>query len=429
MNRQTIIITIILCFSVNMKSQIANENGNYKDYEESGDYKTALNLIITKVAKDSTNSRLWMEIARLYRLNQQYKQSIQAYERALQLNPENRSIIAALARVNKMIAKKDISKKLYHEFLQYEPDNIMALSDLAEIYSSDNMPDSAATYYTQLHKLDTVNVEYLYKLAYNQWNSGNFDESFKNYKKVMTIDSTYLPVVFDLARIYTKYKMPDSALYILKNNVQVYPEESKVFAELGNVYFAKNEYDNSIVWFEKALDKGYQGNEAYKRLAISYYSTHEYEKSKKCFDILFQKDSNDYKTCLYLGHLNNILDNPSKGIELLNKSLSLITPDPMTITTIYSGIADSYNLLGNYTEQINTILKRQEYLPEAYKSAKYLLDIAEIYDYKLKSKPDALKFYLSYYDEIKNLDWLSQSTKNEIISRINSLKKELHSSN
>jgi hypothetical protein len=140
---------------------------------------------------------------------------------------------------------------------------------------------------------------------------------------------------------------------------------------------------------------------------------------------LYQKDSNDYKTCLYLGNLNNIFGNPSKGIELLNRSLSLITPDPMTVTTIYSGIADSYKLLGNYKQQINTILKRQEFLPENYKSSKYLQEIAEIFDYNLKDKPNALKYYEDYYNEIKNREWLSQQSKNTIAAKIKNLKAEI----
>jgi len=424
--RHSIITTIIIIFiNQSLYSQESIQSPDIQKIEESGNYQEALFQAKKMLEQDSLNISLLIETARLYKLNQQYKNSIATYQRALKLDPANQKITIALARINNLTGTKAIAIKLYNEVLKSEPTNIMALTDLAEIYSSTKQSDSAVVYYKKLYRLDTLNVEYLYKLAFNQWSTIDMMESFANYKKALAIDSSYLPVVLDLARIYTMTKLHDSAIIILKRNINVYPEESRIYAELGSVYFALGEHDSAIPWFEKGIKLGYTGNEAYKRLATSYYSIKEFEKSKTYFEILFDKDSNDYKTCLYLGNLNNILGNPSRGLELLERAIWLITPDPMTITTLYSGIADSHKLLGNHKEQINAILKRQEYLPDSYKSEKYLQEIAEIYEYKLKDKPNALKYYEKYYAEIKNLEWLSQQAKNTIASKIKNLKTDI----
>jgi tetratricopeptide (TPR) repeat protein len=414
---------LVLTYTIEIVSQVNPDN--YNELEESGDYKNALLLTKSKLEKDTLNADLWAETAKLYRLNQQYKQSIAGYEKALKIEPLNRKYLVSLAKVNKLAGIKDGSIILYREFLQYQPKNIMALSDLAEIYGINNMPDSAANTYQKLYSIDTSNVDYLCKWAYNQWNSGKLYEAFGNYKKAYLLDSNYLPAIYDLARIYVKYKMPDSAILILKKNIKVYPQESRLYADIGNANFSKSDFINAIPNYEKAINLGFKGIDAYKRLAISYYSLHEYEKSRQSFESLIQKDTNDYKVCMYLGHIYNSLEQPEKGLGFLQKALDLIKPDPMVMATIYSGIENSYKGLGNYIEQISTIQKRQECLPKEYKSAKYLFEIAEIFESKIKDRQKALKYYQDYYSEIKNLSWLSQETKNTVIDMINKLKKGL----
>jgi tetratricopeptide (TPR) repeat protein len=377
------------------------------------------------VEKDSLNDTLWINIARLYRLNQQYKQSIDAYKQAIKINPENKKNILALAKTNMLAGNKNKSIALYKEFLLLDPHNIMALSDLAHIYSTDNLFDSAANIYKKLYFLDNSNVAYLQKWANNQWFAGDYNEAFKNYKKAYNLDSTYLPVVYDLSRIYINNKMQDSAISILDMNIKKYPDESKLYADLGNAYFSKGDYFFAIPPYEKAIELHYNGQEIYKRLAISYYSMQKFQKSKYMFESLIIKDTNDYKVCMYLGNIYTQLNDPKKGLVFFNKTIELLTPDPMIITAIYSGMADSYHATEDYTKQINCILKRQEHTPAMYNSPQYLLEIAEIYELNLKDLDNALEFYKKYYSEIEKISWFKQENKDIILSKIRELDKNI----
>lgn len=419
-------LIILLALLLNLSyaySQETNETIEISEIEENGDYQTALSKTKELLEKDSLNENLWVETARLYRLNQQYKQAISAYEKALKINPSNKKLLLSLAKTYKLAGSKDGSFSLYKEFLQFEPNNIMALSDLAQIYSSISLPDSAAETYKKLHLLDTLNVEYFQKWASNQWFSGDYKDAFKNYKKAYKIDSTYLPIVFDLARIYINNKMQDSAIAILEMNVRHSPQESRLYADLGNANFSKGDYILAIPGYEKAIKLGFRGIDAYKRLGISYFSMGEFEKAQQIFESLLLRDSTDFKIYMYLGNIYNNNVQPAKAIAFFNKAIDLLTPDPMVITAIYSGLVESYRANGDYSEQINTIIKRNENTPAQFSSPQYLFEIAQVYELDLKNKKKAVKYYQDYYNAIKDLSFYSKENKEIIMSKINKLKQ------
>lgn len=408
-------------------SQDISEPYTYKELEETGNYEKALLLVNQKLENDSLNPNLWSDAAKLYRLNQQYKKAILAIEKAIKLDPVNKRNVIFLARINKMAGKHDEAQKIYLDLLKSEPNNIMALSDLAEIYMTNKISDSAANTYQKLAGLDTLNVDYLFKWANNQWNSGNHFESLDNYKKALKIDPYYLPVIYDLSRIFVKLRMQDTAITILENNIKHYPDESGLYAETGHVYFSMADYKSAIFYFEKAVSMGQRGFELYRRLGISYYSVQEYEKSRDAFELLIKKDTSDYKICLYLGHIYNVFGQGQKSLDFLNRSLALITPDSMTLATIYSGIVRSYQIQKKYAEQIDAIIARQEIIPESYKTARYLEEIAEIYERNLNNKQKAVEYYQNYYNSVKDIEWLSKETKDQLVRKINKLQKEVKS--
>jgi tetratricopeptide (TPR) repeat protein len=425
----------ILCafnFSLIFAQTISDHNQamqTIREFEENGEFPQALDILQQLLEKDSLNATLWAEQARLYRLGQDYKKAITSYEKAIALNPSNHKLSLALARVYQITEIKEEAQNIYLKYLELYPENMMALNGMAEIYSTSGLTEQVINTYQKLHAIDNQNIEYLYKLAINQWNFGQQEESIIHFNKALALDSTYLPVVYDFAKILVKMRMHDTALEILEKNLKKYPKESALYAEAGYTYFSKNDYKNAIPYFEKAIDLGFSGYEAYRRLAISYYSVYEYEKSKKCFEMLIKKDTSDHRICLYLGHIYNTLGNPDKGLSFLNRSLKLITPDSMNIVTIYSGMANSHQMLNNFEEQINYINKRQQYLPGGYKSTRYLEEIALIYEYNIKNKAKAVQYYQKYYDFIKALDWISLETKNNLLAKIKQLQGELKARN
>jgi tetratricopeptide (TPR) repeat protein len=409
---------------LNTISQEVNEYNEISEIEETGDYLKALSQAKKLLATDSLNEKLWIETAKLYRLNQQYRQAINAYQKAFKINPENKLLILYLAKTNKLTGNKDLSVRYYREFLQSEPDNVMALSELAFIYSSGNLADSATSIYKKLVELDTFNVAYHHKLANSQWFTGNQEEAFLNYKKAYQLDSTYLPLVYDLARIYINKKFQDSAISMLEMNIIYSPQESRLHYDLGNANFSKGDYFSAIPAYEKAIELGFKAVEVYRKLAISYYTTSQFDKSKQLFESLIQKDTSDYKICMYLGNIYNLEMNSQKGLLFFNKAIKLLTPDSMVVTAIYNGISVSYKIEGNYPELINSIKRRQENTPVSYLTPQYLLEIAEIYERNLNDKSNALKYYQQFYHAIEKSEYYDPEVKSKIKVKINKLKAE-----
>ena len=411
---------VVLIISQNIFSQEPTVTTNISELEETGNFQEALIQVKKLLETDSLNENLWVKAAQLYCSKQQYKLSIAAYEKAFKIIPSNHKYLLFLAKSNKLAGNKDLSIKLYKDFLQFEPFNIMALSELATNYILGNQTDSAAATYKKLYLLDTSNVDYLQKWASNQWASGQTIEAFINFKKAYKMDSTYLPVVFDLAKIYVNKKRQDSAIAILKMNIIVSPIENRLYADLGTAFFSKGDYTQAIPEYEKAIEFGYKGTEAFKRLGISYYSVAKYDKSKQMLELLIVKDTADYKVCLYLGNIYNYYNKPEKAIVFLNKAIVLLLPDPLVVSAVYTSLIDSYRATHDYKELINVLVKRNDNMPQHYRSPEYLYEIANVYEDDLKNKEKALFYYQEYYKVIKDLTY-NQEIKVNVLSKINAL--------
>jgi tetratricopeptide (TPR) repeat protein len=126
---------------------------------------------------------------------------------------------------------------------------------------------------------------------------------------------------------------------------------------------------------------------------------------------------------MYLGNIYNFFAQYEKANIFFQRAIDLIEPDPMVLTAIYSGMADCYRGAGQYEKAVETIKIRQENTPAQYKSPQYLFEIGGIYENDLKDKSKAIEYYQQYYNAIKDLDWLSQDKKREILLKIKKLQE------
>ncbi|MFN8254838.1 MAG: tetratricopeptide repeat protein [Bacteroidales bacterium] len=417
-----IAILIIHTIILNITSQSITETSVVLDMEETGDYRQALEIAKNNLEKDSLNVKLWYEMGRLLRLNQQYKLAINVYQKARQLDPTNPFALLYLAKTNKLAGNRDLAIKTYKEFLLIQPFNTLALVDLSSLYSSIDQYDSAAIYAQRLYNTDVLNVDYLQKLASYQWFSKKKGEAFLNYKKAFKMDSTYLPVVFDLARIYINLRQQDSAIAILKGNLTVHPQEARLYNDIGTAYFSKGDYYMAIDYYEKAIGLNYSSLETYRRLGISYYSCSRFELAEKMLNKLIQDDTTDYKICIYLGKIHKFNTNYDKAILFYNIARNLITPDSIMLTAIYMGLSECYGEKKEFIKQIEAIQLLHLNTPVSYQSSDYLKSIAEIYENDIKDTKKALSYYQEYYDSIKNLKWYEKEKKDEVLLKINKLK-------
>jgi len=117
-------------------------------------------------------------------------------------------------------------------------------------------------------------------------NNRQFDQALDRTRKIVEIDPLYWNSRITLGNCYLHLKMYDSAIHTLEIARGMNPHSAKVYAQLGFVYFYKNEYQNAEENWVKAL----------------------------------QIDSTQYEVILGLANLYNTLKQPEKYIFYYTKT-------------------------------------------------------------------------------------------------------------
>jgi len=418
------IFLFLLTYTTN--AQEVSNISKLHSFIDKGSYQEALAEAKTQLKNDSLNPTLWAETGKIYQLLLQYNKANIALKKAWLIDSTNNNILFALAKVNKLSGHTSNATFYYEKFLQKEPDNVAALTNLATIYRSGYQPEKAFELYSKLHKSDTTNAEYVRQMADCMEAQDLLLEALALLEKAYKIDENNLLVIYDLTKLYVNSHQFDTTIAIIDKAVEQYPNEGLLYARRGDAHYGKNHHYRSVPDYRKAIELNYKSYLTLQRLGASLYSIERFEEAKEVFEQLIIRDTADYKVCIYLGGIYNEMKNPDKAILFYDKAIDLISPSPLVMSSIYTGKAASYNQKGEYYKQIEMFKNRQEILPNSYKSANYLLEIAEVYEKDLNDRKNAIKYYEAYFERIKDINWYSEDFKNNIQAKINRLREAMH---
>lgn len=424
--KKTILFTVLLLFlGLSLLAQNEDENTLIEEEIEAGDLLSAIQNTEKQISADSLNARLWYQLAKLQQQVLRYKQAINSFSKACELEPSNLTFLFAKAKTSYLAGKTTAAAKDYKRVLEKDSIHVGALLSLASFYNRKEDYHGAFNLYEKLHFIDTLNSEYLRKMAVCKMKLKEVNPAFNYLKKAYSIDSANIKVVDILSKVYTNMREYDTALLIIDKAISIYPNEGELYALRGYTHFKRNHHYRSIPDYEKALQLGiFNSAAAMANLGASLYVVERYEKARDVLEKLLFPDTLDAKVCIYLGNIYNQLGNPDKGIVFFKKSLELQEPDELSMSSTYRGLQACYSNKGLYYKEIEMIKMRQEVLGSRYRSPMYLWEIADIYETKIKNKQTALKYYEKLYAQIK--DWYSEEGKNKLEVKINRLKEDIH---
>jgi len=93
----------------------------------------------------------------------------------------------------------------------------------------------------------------------------------------------------------------DAKVNALKSVAEKEPNNAKPRAELGNLYFDAERYDDAITWYEQAIKLAPDDVNLSTDLGVCYYYTNQPDKALARFDASLKIDPKHVKTLLNLG--------------------------------------------------------------------------------------------------------------------------------
>lgn len=173
---------------------------------------------IKKVPKDH---RLYLILGELLEKQKKDQESLAAYEKAQELNPENTQSYLAAAKLLTRLGEKQEAMAKYNAMIEQDPKSIPGHMGIASLFEAEADTAKATEY----------------------------------YKKILEIKENYAPAANNLAWLIVSDPNGDlgKALMLAMTAKQAFPDAPDIADTLGWVYYHRKSYSLAIAQFELAL--------------------------------------------------------------------------------------------------------------------------------------------------------------------------------
>lgn len=279
----------------------------------------ALNAFRKTIDIDPRHEKAFLEQARILSARGDYTGAVDAYNSVLRIN--NINVQAAMELGSVYYQKKDYSQAedSYRRALtMLSPGEEMTLTkyNLSTVLYDAGKYQDAEKYAKEAfegkdflkNNSAKANVGYNYALILDR--AGKTDQAIPCYMEVLKVNPDHIKTKINLGVMYMTIDPPDvdTALNLF---LQVYNKESSNFEvnnNLGSAYLLKEDYANSIKFYQNALKIDSKNNAVRANLAKAYAKNSDYDNAKTTYVELLKLDQQNWdsyielaKVCMQLG--------------------------------------------------------------------------------------------------------------------------------
>lgn len=381
-----------------------------EDYLEKGDYQSALQKL---KAEESPLVEVLIKIADIYQKTGNYANAINYYNKVYELKPSDK-VKEQLGKCYQYAGNSEKAMDLQSQVLKDNPDNLLLQYNLAKLYTASRKTNKAIDLFNGLVEKDTKNPNYYYELG-KAFEIIKKDPS-KNYLKAFELDSLHIKSIYQLATFFDKIKVRDSSGIFINKGLAISPNNLNFLQLKAQHVFLEKEYDTTIVYLKKLESQNFKTPFVNKLFGLSYFKLGDYENAMLYFEKAKKADRRDANVYYNIGLIHNAKKEFRKAERSFTMSIFFHKPDVDKI----------YLELGKVQLERKDVKKALESFEQGLKNnprnRQLAMQIAMTSDGYYKDKSIALKHYEYYVRRFFSYD--KESTL-YAESRIKEIKKEL----
>jgi len=328
------------------------------------------------ITNDTTNSRAFIEAAECCRTLAKSNQALAYYERALDLNPENKYV--RIQYINLLLSLQKFRDALGESSLMTEKDSsAIALHLQAQSFEGMDEPLPAAGCYYNIQEKYPSDYLAAAKLGAINIAGSYFDEAIEATEKYRQIDTT---------------------------NIAVNRQNALA-------YCLKQDYPTAIRRYEYLINQGDSSFHTCYYLGISYYAVEKYYEAHDLLEVARKYDPENVNLLYYLGRACAKTSWKKQGVEYLEKAINLSIPKDSSMTRLYIGMTDCYKMAQMYKEQLASMKER--YQKYDRQNHKILYDMAHLSFSALKDKKNTERYLEAFLKTRPKDDKTEQAKLNE----------------
>jgi len=378
-----------------------------------GDYKRVIDTCMILLSTDGPDPDLYFRMGVAYQNILEDDLALTCFEKAFSLDPEDNALKLVLAKGYYGNGKFRLSEPLFRDLYYRDTMNWVYAYYLTSIYMQNNKYDNALEIYERFMKADTSNFVYLDKTAFAYLKKGNFNYATELYNKSLSINSRNIPALKNLSYLYAAGMKADTAIHLLSRGIEYDSTDIDLYARRAQLYYFKHYTKRALDDYQIVLASGDSSVVFLKRTGIGYSNNLQPQMAIKYLLLSYRKDSSDYETCSYLGQNYYKIKDMKNSIRYYDRVVKVLTPLQLQLHLTYIHKAESQKAGGLYQEAIDTYRKEQSVKadPGIY------MQIANIYDEKLKDREKAISYYQQFLDYIKGSGMMFQKEYVETVRK------------
>ncbi|MCR4733451.1 MAG: tetratricopeptide repeat protein [Treponema sp.] len=256
-----------------------------KILEKRNDFSGAAEAFKMVIKINNINTQAVMELGSVYYQQKKYPESEECYKKAISLLPPGEELV--LTKYNLSAVLFDAGK------------NADAEKYAREAYEGKHYINNSKA---------ITNIIYQYAMLLDM--NKKTDEAIPIYMEVLENNPDHTKTKLNLGVMYLTLDPPDvdMALNLFNQVYKVDKNNFEVNNNLGNAYLEKEDYANSILFYQNALKLDSKNNEVRSNLAKAYAKNSDYDSAKSIYTDLLKQDPKNWdayidlaKVCMQLG--------------------------------------------------------------------------------------------------------------------------------
>ena len=320
-------------------------------------YPEAIGVLNSLILKDSTNTKVLIDLAECYKLTGNSRRAANCYQKAMNLQPENKFF--RLQFIRSLLASEDYeeARTACHGWLERDSLSATGYKYLGQAYEGLQDAASAFLSYNIAYRRDSLDAQTVARIA----GIFNNNQQFKD-----AVDVTEV------------YRLSDTT------NIDVNRQNAKAYCML-------KEYGTAVKRYESLKELGDRSFLTLYYLGVSHYGDNWFYGAYDNLKEAYQKNPMDVNVLYYLAKASARTSWKKEGVEYMEEAFRIAVPSDSMMVRLYDGLVECYDYAGDTKKEVEALEKLYIYT----KKNSILYKIACLYDWKEDEK-NAIRYYKKY---------------------------------
>lgn len=187
-------------------------------------------------------------------LKNNFKEAIDSYKKALELNPRDADICLNLGCAYASLGEQEEALTYYQKALQLNPNDYEASHSLAGVYLHLKQYQQAIIYYQKALEINPSAADTYINLGTVYGYLGEYQQAIIYFQKAIKMDPKISQAYYDLGSAYESLGQQEEAADYYKKALGINPNYVDAYLKLGAVYSRLNQYKEAKENLQKAKE-------------------------------------------------------------------------------------------------------------------------------------------------------------------------------